>query len=152
MDSPAFQRSFFLLACLAMLLMVAAPVVSRWLAHPPSHAVAAPADPHAAHHAGHHAAAAPAVPPPTAMAHHGHGDHPEHHVPAPAPKDPHADHDMGVDCEYCLIAARMLALLVALLLALLAWAPRRPTFPWQAPRTTLRAFGHLGARGPPLPA
>ncbi|KAG0920327.1 hypothetical protein G6F32_015656 [Rhizopus arrhizus] len=40
-----------------------------------------------------------------------------HGEAAPKPAaDPHADHEMSVDCDYCLIAARMLTLLVAALL------------------------------------
>ncbi|MDV3468632.1 DUF2946 domain-containing protein [Stenotrophomonas sp. C3(2023)] len=154
-----------MLALVAVLLIVLAPMVSRWIVHGagPAHVEAlstvehrhaAPQDHtkghglvdaastkagHSAH--DHQAMAMPAnsddpVPPPPA------------HLPG---KDPHAGHDMGVDCEYCLIAARMLSLLVALLVALIGLRPARyvraSTLPWRASI----APGHLGARGPPLP-
>ena len=154
-----------MLALVAVLLIVLAPMVSRWIAHGagPAHAEAvstvehshaAPPDhtkghgvvdtastkpEHSAH--DHHAMAMPAS-----------GDDPVLQPPSDLPgKDPHAGHDMGVDCEYCLIAARMLTLLVALLVALIGLRPARfvraSTLPWRASI----APGHLGARGPPLP-
>lgn len=66
--------------------------------------------------------------------------------------DPHAGHDMGVDCDYCLIAARMVSLLVALLLALIGWRPPRFARAWTLRWGSSIAAGHLGARGPPLRA
>lgn len=65
------------------------------------------------------------------------------------PSDPQAQHDMGVDCDYCVIAARMVSLLVALLL-LMAFAPvtfRVLTGPVDTRQSPSR--GTLGARGPP---
>ncbi|HIE5094571.1 DUF2946 family protein [Stenotrophomonas maltophilia] len=126
-----------------MLLVLLAPLVSRWLAH------------------GHAAAAAPVA----AMDHATHAEHAQHAMeghhdhhamamphgestPKPA-ADPHADHEMGVDCDYCLIAARLITLLVA---ALLLLAPTAPVC--RALRGAVRALpqrisGTLGARGPP---
>jgi len=93
-----------------MLLVLLAPLVSRWLAH------------------GHVAAAVPVA----AMDHSQHAQHAmeghhDHHAMAmqqgevakKPPADPHAAHEMGVDCDYCLIAARLITLLVAALL--LCW-------------------------------
>ncbi|MGO4718147.1 DUF2946 family protein [Stenotrophomonas sp. 2MCAF14_2] len=126
-----------------MLLVLLAPLVSRWLAH------------------GHLAAATPVV----AMDHSMHAQHAmeghhDHHAMAMqdgevAPKpaaDPHADHEMGVDCDYCLIAARLITLLLAVLLLL---APRAPVC--RALRGAVQALpqricGTLGARGPPVAA
>ncbi len=126
-----------------MLLVLLAPLVSRWLAQ--GHVVAAAPvaamghatrAEHAQHamegHRGHHAMAM------------------RHAEPAPKPAaDPHADHGMGVDCDYCLIAARLITLLVA---ALLLLAPMEPVC--RALRGAVRALpqrisGTLGARGPP---
>ena len=100
-----------------MLLVLLAPLVSRWLAH------------------GHVAAAVPAAAMDHAMhaehAQHAMDGHHDHHAmamphgestPKPA-ADPHADHEMGVDCDYCLIAARLITLLVAALLLLTPMAP-----------------------------
>ncbi|WP_354284406.1 hypothetical protein [Stenotrophomonas sp. 2619] len=139
-----------------MLLVVVAPLVSRALAHPPW-ATVQPLHAHAAH----------AQPVATAAAH----AHPMHHdaahgrdhammapsahaesAPAPAATpsgDPHAQHDMGVDCDYCVIAARMISLLVALLL-LMAVGPVqfRPLAGLLDTRHS-PSPGTLGARGPP---
>lgn len=56
---------------------------------------------------------------------------------------------MGVDCEYCLIAARMISLLVAVLLLIALWPA---VFRALAGRVVARQSpspGTLGARGPP---
>ena len=89
------QRRFLL----PLLLVLLAPLVSRWLAH------------------GHVAAAVPVA----AMDHSQHAQHAmeghhDHHAMAmqqgevakKPPADPHAAHEMGVDCDYCLIAARLI--------------------------------------------
>lgn len=138
-----------------MLLVVLAPLVSGALAHPTA-AVVQPAHAHAAHSQPVETAAAHVHP-----MHHdsAHGmDHamtypPVHAESAPAatptPADPHAQHDMGVDCDYCLIAARMISLLVALLL-LIAFGPLH--FRALAGLVATRQSpspGTLGARGPP---
>lgn len=153
-SAPLLQRCIAWLAVLAILLVLLAPLVSRWVMHPP--AVQAPADTHAPDaHQHHHAPAIAAAP---VDAHAGHAAHhamalspSENSPPAPS-QDPHAGHDTGVECDYCLIAARMLVFLVALLLALAArtqalLAPRMPPQPLRS-----IASGHLGARGPPLTA
>lgn len=59
---------------------------------------------------------------------------------------------MGVECDYCLIAARMLGLLVAVLLALLAYTRLPPGYALQTLWHAFRHIGHLGARGPPSAA
>ena len=72
-----------------------------------------------------------------------------HHSPPTGAVDPHAAHEPGVECDYCLIAARMIGLLVALLLALMAW-PAVPRSVYRLPDAFGSVFlGSLGARGPP---
>lgn len=63
--------------------------------------------------------------------------------------DPHAEHEMGVDCDYCLIAARMISLLVALLLFLTAWPAVFRALAGLVDTRRAPALGTLGARGPP---
>jgi len=126
-----------------MLLVLLAPLVSRWLAH------------------GHVAAAAPVA----AMDHAMHAEHAllameghhDHHAmamqngestPKPA-ADPHADHEMGVDCDYCLIAARLITLLVAAVLLLAPMAPVCRALRGAVRALPQRISGTLGARGPP---
>ncbi|MCF5088876.1 MULTISPECIES: DUF2946 family protein [Stenotrophomonas] len=124
-----------------MLLVLLAPLVSRWLAH--AHvAVAAPVAvmDHALHaqHAmeGHHDHHAMAM---------------QHGEAAPKPPaDPHADHEMGVDCDYCLIAARLITLLVAALLLMMPLAPVCRALRGAVQRLPQRISGTLGARGPPV--
>lgn len=77
------------------------------------------------------------------------GTHNPHVDPGTESKDSHADHDMGVDCDYCLIAARMVSLLVALLIALIGWRPPIFARAWTLSWSNSIAAGHLGARGPP---
>lgn len=123
-----------------MFLVVAAPVLSRALAHPPVVAVQAvdegPTQGHAMHHDMghdmHHAAVAAS----------------DAAAPAKA-SDPHADHDMGVECEYCLIAARMISLLVAVLLLLAHWPAVFRSLTGLVDSRCSPAPGTLGARGPP---
>ncbi|WP_429622893.1 DUF2946 family protein [Stenotrophomonas sp. AN71] len=123
-----------------MLLVLLAPLVSRWLAH------------------GHVAAAAPVA----AMDHslhvqHAMEGHHDHHamamqhgeVATKPPADPHADHEMGVDCDYCLIAARLFTLLVAALLLLALMAPPCRALRGAVQALPQRVSGTLGARGPP---
>ncbi|WP_242884515.1 DUF2946 family protein [Stenotrophomonas maltophilia] len=121
-----------------MLLVLLAPLVSRWLAH------------------GHVATAAPVA----AMDHaqHAMDGHHDHHAMAmqhgestPKPvADPHADHEMGVDCDYCLIAARLITLLVAALLLLAPMAPVCRALRGAVQALPQRVSGTLGARGPPV--
>jgi hypothetical protein len=142
-----------------MLLLVVAPLVSRALAHPGVNAAQAPTA-----HAARHPALAPSPADAHPMHHDmAHGmDHamamatPSAHGEAASPdatpaksSDPHAEHAMGVDCDYCLIAARMVSLLVALLLLVARWPA---VFRALAGRIVARQSpppGTLGARGPP---
>ncbi|AKN93443.1 hypothetical protein [Xanthomonas oryzae] len=138
-----------------MLLVVVAPLISRALAHPMAVSAQVPVA-----HAGHRLDMQPATPQPADMQQMHHAM-PMTMVPGPADAadadtrpsrsaGSHAEHDMGVDCEYCLIAARLISLLVALLL----WLPiRPPVFRALAGLIATRripATGTLGARGPPL--
>ncbi len=123
-----------------MLLVLLAPLVSRWLAH------------------GHVAAAVPMA----AMDHSQHAQHAMeghhgHHAMAmqqgeaatkPA-VDPHAEHEMGVDCDYCLIAARLITLLVAALLLLAPVVSICHALRGAVQALPQRVSGTLGARGPP---
>lgn len=66
----------------------------------------------------------------------------------------HAEHDTGVDCEYCSIAARLISLLVALLLWLPVWpSVFRALAGLIATRRILQRgrWAHAGRR-PPSPA
>lgn len=161
-----FHRSLCLLASLAMVLIVCAPLVSRWILHgahaAPTAAVALTPAPqeepagggtgHAHLHAGaphtHDGAALPA-----AQVQQGHA---HHHLSTTLPDlpvaDRHAGHEMAADCDYCLMAARLLSLLVAVLLVLLTWVSPRHRLPAVVGRLVLVHAGHLGARGPPLSA
>lgn len=124
-----------------MLLVLFAPLVSRWLVH--GHVVATAAPVAAMDHATH-----------TQHAMEGHHDH---HAMAmergesaqKPPADPHADHEMGVDCDYCLIAARLITLLVAALLLLALMAPVCRALRGSVRGLPQRISGTLGARGPP---
>ncbi|RIA21989.1 hypothetical protein DFO63_2791 [Stenotrophomonas sp. AG209] len=126
-----------------MLLVLLAPLVSRWLAH------------------GHVAAAVPVAALDHAMhaehAQHAMEGHHDHHAMAmphgeaakkPA-ADPHAEHEMGVDCDYCLIAARLITLLVAAVLLLAPMAPVCRALRGAVRALPQRISGTLGARGPP---
>lgn len=199
----AFQRWFTVMACIATLLVMVAPLVSRKMNHPasahtayvspddislPAALLAAPehahghGDEHALHDPSAHVQQqthGPGPDPGKAHAHAGgdaHADHPLQHEhahghdvhdgavagtaapsatltdPAAATPadDPHAGHDMGVECDYCLIAARMLAFVVALLLALNALPAVRHLPSPSAPRRIAAPVSRLGARGPPL--
>ncbi|WP_318241123.1 hypothetical protein [Stenotrophomonas lacuserhaii] len=153
MRSPLFHRWLHAWACLAMALVMVAPLISRSLAeHPAPTAALAPveaaANPHmgSAHdmhhgmqHAMHHDMTA-AQPPSHAAS---------SESVAPASADPHAKHEMGVECDYCLMAARMISLLVALLLLLTVWPAAFGTITARHPTRPAPALGTLGARGPP---
>ncbi len=126
-----------------MLLVLLAPLVSRWLAHDHvAAAVPAAAMDHSMHaeHAQH--------------AMEGHHDHhamamPHGEAAKKPPADPHADHEMGVDCDYCLIAARLITLLVAAVLLLAPIAPVCRALRGAVRSLPQRISGTLGARGPP---
>lgn len=112
-----------------MLLVLLAPLVSRWLAH------------------AHVAVAAPVA----VMDHALHAMAMQHGEAAPKPPaDPHADHEMGVDCDYCLIAARLITLLVAALLLMMPLAPVCRALRGAVQTLPQRISGTLGARGPPV--
>jgi len=133
---------------LAIALVIVAPMVSRALAPvnaPVMEASPAP-DPHAAHHAMTDADAH--------AGHHAHHDRDQGKASpaAEAPADPHASHEMGVDCEYCLIAARLISLLVALLLLLTQWPAVFRSLSGLVDCRRAPARGTLGAGVPPLPA
>ncbi|MEQ7892589.1 DUF2946 family protein [Xanthomonas arboricola] len=144
-----------------MLLVVIAPLISRAIAHPMAGSVQVPVA-----HAGHHLEMDPATLQPS-NAHQMHHDmrhSMDHAMPMmPGPIDaagsdtnpsesvaPHAEHEMGVDCEYCLIAARMISLLVALLLLLITWRAVFRALVGLIDTRRIPATGTLGARGPPL--
>ena len=122
-----------------MLLVMVAPMLSRALAHPTSPSVQAMAiqtQAPAAHHMHHDT---------------GHGR--DHAMPsqldAPRPASPHAEHDMGVECDYCLIAARMISLMVAVLLLMAHWPAVFRALAGCVDTQHGPAPGTLGARGPP---
>ncbi len=126
-----------------MLMVLLAPLVSRWLAH--GH-VATTAPVAAMNHAMHAEHAQHAM--------EGHHDHQamamQHRESKAKPAaDPHADHEMGVDCDYCLIAARLITLLVAALLLLASMAPVCRALRGAVRALPQRISGTLGARGPP---
>ncbi len=153
------HRRLQALAWLAMLLVLCAPLVSRWWASaPPAPMVAHVVQPAVSSHApqGEHGHA-------EAMAaghahHHDMSAHRDHHAEPSAEADshllpaadPHADHEMGVDCDYCLIAARLITLLVAVLLLLVPSAPIRRALVGPVRVLPARLMGTLGARGPPV--
>jgi hypothetical protein len=132
-----------------MALVMVAPLISRALAEQPAPiAVPRPMDaaakPHTGsahdmHHAMHHDMTAPQAPSHAASS----------ESVAPSSADPHAKHEMGVECDYCLIAARMISLLVALLLLLTVWPTAFRTITARHPPRPAPALGTLGARGPP---
>nr|WP_281367578.1 DUF2946 family protein [Stenotrophomonas tumulicola] len=124
---------------MAMLLVMAAPVVSRALAHPampPVQALVAGPQVPAAHHMHHDMG-------------HGMGHDMASHADHPRPASPHAEHDMGVECDYCLIAARMISLLVAVLLLMTLWPAVFRALAGFIDTRRAPAAGTLGARGPP---
>jgi len=139
-----------------MLLVVVAPLVSRALAHPPGAALQ-PLHAHAAH-ARPVATAAPHAHPMHHDAAHG-MDHammaPSAHAesaPAAASTpsdDAHAQHDMAVDCDYCVIAARMISLLVALVLLMTVGPVHFLALAGLVSTRQSPSPGTLGARGPP---
>lgn len=155
MHASLLHRWLHAWAFLAIALVIVAPMVSRALAPshapaiPPSHALENPsADAHAHAHAAHPAMGEEDV----HAVQHAHHDmaHGDGKRTAEVPVDPHANHDMGVDCEYCLIAARLISLLVALLLLLTQWPAVFRSLSGLVERRRAPAQGTLGARGPPV--
>lgn len=139
-----------------MLLMVVAPLISRALAHPVPAALQTP-HPMAVHHASSGPVTPAAHPMHHGMAHDGTAHGMDHHAEAatskaattPASPDPHAEHDLGVDCDYCLIAARMISLLVALLFWIALWPAILRALAGRVVARRAPPTGTLGARGPP---
>lgn len=136
------HRLLHLLACLAVALMLLAPLISRWsqarMLEPMC--MSGPAlSTSAAVHASH----APAQ---------AHSAVPRDHGMPGAPQRA-GDHDAalhGEACDYCMLAARLLPWLALLVLCLLQRRPVPMPLPaavraWSALRWTA-----LGARGPPL--
>ncbi|MEN5202963.1 DUF2946 family protein [Stenotrophomonas sp. TWI700] len=144
-----------------MLLVVVAPLISRAIAHPEGNPVQATDA-----HAGHHTEMEPEASqmPDALPMHHGIGHGMDHAMPmvpesadtagpdttpSKTSADPHAEHEMGVDCDYCLIAARMISLLVVLLLVMTTWPAVFHAFAGLVDTRRILARGTLGARGPP---
>lgn len=61
---------------------------------------------------------------------------------------PHAEHDMGVDCDYCVIAARLISLLIAVLLLLTGYPGSFGRLARLANTRLSLLSSTLGARGP----
>ncbi|MCC4621475.1 DUF2946 family protein [Xanthomonas cassavae CFBP 4642] len=137
------HRLMHLPACLAVLLLLVAPLISRWNQAPSQEpmCISGPAGslaaallrqqgasvPHASHHDGHVAAI---------------GQHP-------------GDHDAarhGDACDYCVLAARLLPWLVLAVLCLLQLRPTTVSTRGGAPRRAALRWAAHGARGPPLSA
>nr|WP_324250806.1 DUF2946 family protein [Xanthomonas codiaei] len=160
MRSPVLHRWFHGCAWLAVLLVVLAPLVSRAIAYPATVSMHV-LDAHAAHQLKTESAALQ----PAGMHHmcHGMGEGMEHAMQtmqgsaAAAESDSplfrsdasHAEHEPGVDCEYCLMAARLISLLVALLLLLTRWLPVFRASAGLVDTRRVPALGIIGARGPP---
>ncbi len=156
------------LAFVATLLMVLAPLVSRWqqaqgpqvmlmpggMAHVMAAAIVAdePAEalaPAMDHHGmGHHDMAMHDTSM-QAMATHGPATSPTGSTePAPKPSiDPHAGH--GEACEYCMMASRLMPWLAVLFVLLHALQLSAPPVPRTVATRSLRWPAHA-ARGPPL--
>ncbi|MCC8537510.1 DUF2946 family protein [Xanthomonas axonopodis pv. poinsettiicola] len=135
------HRPMHLLACLALLLLLVAPPISRWnqgLAQEPMctsgqagslAAMLLPQRAISAQHASHHAELAAAI-----------SRHP-------------GDHDAahhGEACDYCVLAARLLPWLVLAVLCLLQLRPTTTSTRADAPRRAALRWAAHGARGPPL--
>ncbi|MCL1499321.1 DUF2946 family protein [Xanthomonas nasturtii] len=130
-----------LLACLAVVLMLVAPLISRWSqthsTEPMCTSVPAlSAD--SSLQAGHQ------LQPPGAAAHRHHGD--------PLASQQAGTHDAathGEACDYCVLAARLLPLLVVALLCLLQLRATPAPAHMQAGAGSSLRWSALGARGPP---
>ncbi|WAW88030.1 DUF2946 family protein [Xanthomonas citri pv. malvacearum] len=138
------HRLLPLLACLAVALMLVAPLISRWSQAQPIEpmCMGVPALSAArALQAGHRTQ-------PTGMA-------ADAHSGAVANMQHAGTHDAathGQACDYCVLAARLLPLLIVALLCLLQ--PRSAPAPvlTQAGARSVFRWAALGARGPPLAA
>ncbi|MCC4605247.1 DUF2946 family protein [Xanthomonas campestris] len=137
------HRPMHLLACLAVLLLLVAPLISRWNQAPSQEpmCISGPAGslaaallrqqgllaPHASHHAGHASET---------------GQHPGDHAAA----------RHGEACDYCVLAARLLPWLVLAVLCLLQLRPTTLSTRVGGPRRAALRWAAHGARGPPLSA
>ncbi|CAG2093981.1 DUF2946 family protein [Xanthomonas euroxanthea] len=143
---PSLRRHpcLHLLACLAVLLMLVAPLISRWSQAPsvePMCMSGPVLDAGGSLHADHHAL------PAQAAAH--------QHPTAASPDKPHTGEHAtthGEACDYCVLAARLLPWLALLVLSLLHRLPAPAPAHRQARPATMVRWAALGARGPPLHA
>lgn len=133
-----------LLACLAVLLMLVAPLISRWsqaqAVEPMCTSGPAP-DAGGSLHAGH-----PGLMTQTAA---------HQHDVAVLPLKPHTGDHAGAHgeaCDYCVLAARLLPWLALLVLCLLQGRPAPALLHRQVRAASMVRWAALGARGPPLHA
>ncbi|WP_427926016.1 DUF2946 family protein [Xanthomonas campestris] len=153
------RRHHWLLACawLAILLMLIAPLVSRALKQSAASASSALNVVHqhgsrfkqTPRHQHHHDAVdvlETASISSNVYPHHDADDETANARPMPGP---HAEHDMGVDCDYCVIAARLISLLIAVLL-LLTGCPGSFGRLARLANTRLSLLKHLGCPRPPF--
>ncbi|MCF8826455.1 hypothetical protein [Xanthomonas campestris] len=145
-----------------MLLVIVAPLISRTVKHAePSTSSALSAEDHqgshieqTSSHPHHHDPAevmdtSTSGMAPFSSAMHAHPDADEDAAGAPPLHAPHAEHDMGVECDYCVIAARLISLLVAVLLLLTHCPGSLRRSAGFTSRRQSRISSTLGARGPP---
>ncbi|MCC4616041.1 DUF2946 family protein [Xanthomonas campestris pv. asclepiadis] len=138
------QHCLHLLACLAVMLMLVAPLISRWSQAPSVEpmCMSGPAlDAGGSLHAGHQA-----MPAQTAA---------HQHDAAASPAKPHTGEHAGAHgeaCDYCVLAARLLPWLALLVLYLLQLRQAPAPVHWQARAASMVRWAALGARGPPLHA
>ncbi|UXA68076.1 DUF2946 family protein [Xanthomonas prunicola] len=138
------HRLLPLLACVAVVLMLVAPLISRWSQTQSTEpmcmsapAVSAESSLHADHRPQPPGIAAPAHPGAAlALQHSG----------------SHGAATHGEACDYCVLAARLLPLLIVALLCLLQLLPMRAPAHTQASAGSVFRWAALGARGPPSPA
>lgn len=141
---PSLRRHpcLHLLACLAVLLMLVAPLISRWSQAQSLEpmCMSGPAlDTGGSLHADHQA-----LPAQTAA---------HHHAAAASPAKPDTGQHAGAHgeaCDYCVLAARLLPWLALLVLCLLQARPAPAPVHRQARATSTVRWAALGARGPPL--
>ncbi|ASK97665.1 hypothetical protein NY98_11065 [Xanthomonas citri pv. fuscans] len=138
------HRLLSLLACLAVVLMLVAPLISRWSQAQPIEPMCTGAPALSAEnslHAGHRTQPAGLA----ADAHSGAVANTRH-----AGTHDAATH--GQACDYCVLAARLLPLLIVALLCLLQLRPTPAPVLAQAGARSVCRWAALGARGPPLAA
>ncbi|WP_434987768.1 DUF2946 family protein [Xanthomonas melonis] len=137
------------LACLAVLLMLVAPLISRWIQMPAQEPMCT---------SGVSASIDTASLAPGQFASHQHASHQHasHHAGHAAATTPHAgDHaaaSHGEACDYCVLAARLLPWLIVAVLCLLQLRPSPISAASAAPHRAALRWAALGARGPPRQA